>query len=173
MSGNTPIGDLNIAQATWRLDPARSQVEFRTRTFWGLSTVKGRFEKYAGTMDLSLEPGIVLTIEADSLDTGNKKRDDHLRSRDFFDAEKHPTVTFISESVFLTGDLLNVKGHLHAAGRSVSIDLEAKVSMVEGEPAIEAVTKVDHKRLGMSFGPLEVIRTPTTLVCKGRLVAGS
>ena len=44
-------------QERWRIDPARSSVEFRTPTLWGLATVKGRFERYDGTLDLQREPG--------------------------------------------------------------------------------------------------------------------
>ena len=74
----------------WRIDPTRSSVEFRTRTLWGLATVKGHFERYDGTLDLERSPAIELTIDADSLNTKNDFRDRHLRSADFFDVEEPP-----------------------------------------------------------------------------------
>ncbi|MGH2882379.1 MAG: YceI family protein, partial [Solirubrobacteraceae bacterium] len=80
----------------WQLDPHRSSVEFRTRHFWGLITVKGHFDDYHGQLDLSANPAIELSIDAASVQTGNRKRDRHLRSADFFDAENHPQVRFIS-----------------------------------------------------------------------------
>ena len=84
---------------SWQLDPKRSSVEFRVRNFWGLATVKGHFDEYEGQLDLSSRPAIELTIDAASVQTGNDKRDRHLRSADFFDAEHHPGVQFRSESV--------------------------------------------------------------------------
>ena len=76
-----------LESTRWRLDPTRSHVEFHTPTLWGLMTVKGRFERYHGTLDLRQQPAIELTIEAASLDTNNNIRDKHLRSGDFFDVE--------------------------------------------------------------------------------------
>jgi YceI-like domain len=67
-SGDSP-NELEISQAAWRLDPARSSVEFHVRHFYGLVTVKGRFERFEGTLDLRSTPAVQLTIEADSLDT--------------------------------------------------------------------------------------------------------
>ena len=57
------------ATGTWRLDPARSSVEFHVRHFYGLMTVKGRFDRYQGSLDLSARPAVELVIDADSLDT--------------------------------------------------------------------------------------------------------
>src|SRR5258707_144385 len=105
---DTPLAEL--VSGAWRLDPARSSVEFQVPHFWGLITVKGRFERYDGTLDLQSQPAVELTINADSLDTGNRKRDQHLRSADFFDAENHPRVRFVSETAVLNGDTLKISG---------------------------------------------------------------
>src|ERR1700733_8244048 len=69
----TPVSEL--ATGTWRLDPSRSSVEFHVRHFYGLMTVKGHFDRYEGTVALGAEPAVQLTIDADSLDTKNAKRD--------------------------------------------------------------------------------------------------
>ena len=92
---------------SWQVDPDRSSVEFRVGNFWGLAAVQGHFGDYHGRLDLSADPAIELTIDAASLDTGNAKRDKHLRSGDFFDAENHPRVQFVSQSVQPQGE--NVK----------------------------------------------------------------
>ena len=93
----------SVAQGRWRIDPARSRVEFHTRTLCGLATVKGRFERYDGSLDLRQSPAIELAIDAASLTTKNSFRDRHLRSAAFFDVENHPEVRFVSDSVKLEG----------------------------------------------------------------------
>ena len=75
----------------WRIDPTRSSVEFHAKGLWGMATVKGSFSRYHGTLDLGAQPAIELTLEADSLDTKNKKRNEHLCSLDFFGVEAHPS----------------------------------------------------------------------------------
>ncbi|HET9738763.1 MAG TPA: YceI family protein [Solirubrobacteraceae bacterium] len=82
------VGTPSIEKTIWRIDPDRSSVEFNTKALWGIVTVKGRFSRYQGTLRLSGEPAIELTIEADSIDTENEKRDRHLRSPDFFSVEQ-------------------------------------------------------------------------------------
>jgi polyisoprenoid-binding protein YceI len=154
----------------WRIDPARSQVEFRAPTFWGLMTVKGHFERYDGTLDLRREPAIELTIEAGSLDTKNNMRDKHLRSGDFFDVAHHPEVRFVSDRARLDGDRLTVSGRLYAAGKSIPLDVEATLSAVDGELEVDATASADQFQLGMSHGALGMIRTPSELIVRGRLV---
>ena len=154
----------------WRLDPARSSVEFHVRHFYGLITVHGRFSSYDGVLDLSGEPKVELTIDAASLDTKHAKRDEHLRSHDFFDTEHHPRVRFISDSAKLDGQTLHVRGQLHAAGKHAPVNLDAIVRPVEDELEVEAQTQVDHRQLGMTWSPLRILRTPSTLTVHGRLV---
>jgi polyisoprenoid-binding protein YceI len=69
MSTHTAVsaGAASIEKMIWRIDPARSSVEFNTKHFWGLVTVKGRFSRYQGTLRLSGDAAVELTIEADSL----------------------------------------------------------------------------------------------------------
>jgi polyisoprenoid-binding protein YceI len=167
MSPDTPLAEL--ATGAWRLDPARSSVEFHVPHFWGLITVKGHFERYEGTLDLQSQPAVQLTIEADSLNTGNRRRDQHLRSADFFDVERHPQVQFVSDSAVLNGDTLKVLGRLHAAGKSIPLELDATVQAVDGQLQIEAVTHAVHRELGMTWSPLGMARPYSKLIVKGRL----
>ena len=109
---------------SWQLDPQRSSVEFRVRHFWGLITVKGHFDDYHGQLELSASPAIELTINAASLQTGNRKRDQHLRSTDFFDAEEAPARAVRLRLGPSAGDTLKVRGRLSARGRSIPVELE-------------------------------------------------
>jgi polyisoprenoid-binding protein YceI len=160
----------SIERTRWRIDPARSRVEFRTPTLWGLATVKGHFERCDGTLDLQATPSITLTIGAASIDTQNKLRDKHLRSADFFDVENHPEVRFVSDSATLDGERLKVRGRLDAAGKSMPLELEATVRRVGDELEIDASTDADHHELGMTHSTLGMIKTPSHLMVHGRLV---
>jgi polyisoprenoid-binding protein YceI len=159
-----------LAGGTWRLDPARSSVEFHVRHFYGLMTVKGRFDQYQGTLDLQADPAIELIVEADSLDTKQKKRDEHLRSEDFFHVAEHPRVRFASETATVDGDELTATGQLHAAGRSTPVQVTATIRPVDDEFEIEASALVDHRELGMTWSPIGILRSPSTLRVSGRLV---
>lgn len=160
----------DLTTSAWRLDPADSTVEFQVPNFWGLATVEGHFERFEGTLDLRAQPVLQLIIEATSLETKNARRDKHLRSADFFDVEQHPEVRFVSDTVGLDGNALTVRGHLHAAGKSVPLELDAAVRDVDGQLEIEAVTHTDHRQLGMTWSPLGMLRPSSKLIVRGRLV---
>jgi polyisoprenoid-binding protein YceI len=160
----------DVADVAWRLDPARSSVEFHVRHFYGLMTVKGEFADYDGTLELGATPAVELTLQAAGLDTKMSKRDEHLRSEDFFDVERHPLVRFVSDSATVEGETLRVRGELHAAGWQIPLELDATVREIDGELEIEAVTEADHRELGMTWSPLGILRAPSKLIVRGRLV---
>jgi polyisoprenoid-binding protein YceI len=165
---SAPTADL--ATGAWRLDPARASVEFHVRHFYGLMTVKGHFDRYDSTLQLNGHPAVELVIDADSLDTKLGKRDEHLRSAEFFDVTKHPQIRFESDHATLHGDRLSVRGRLQAAGKSIPLDIDAAVREVDGELEIEASALADHRKLGMTWSPLGIMRAPSKLVVRGRLV---
>ena len=156
----------------WIVDPTRTTVDFAAKTFWGLATVHGHFDRFDGSYEIGPEgTRIDLTVVVDSIDTRNRTRDEHLRSYDFFDAVLHPLMRFTSTRVVEAGDgTVHVAGVLEAAGESVPIDLEATVKEFDGELEIEAIAPVDPGQLGMSSGPLRMIRTPATAHVRARLV---
>ena len=161
---------ISITEGVWRLDPEHSSVEFHVPNLYGLMTVKGHFSDYDGTLDLSARPAIELTIAAGSLETENERRDKHLRSADFFDVESHPQVRFESDSAKLAGERLKVRGHLHAAGHQIPLDVDATLREVDGRLEIEAGAVADQRELGMTFSPLGMVRAPSKLIVRGRLL---
>src|SRR5574338_191226 len=91
-----------VGTPTWQLDPAHSSVEFSVKHMM-MTTVRGRFKSVQATLtgdrdhpDLA---GVEASIDAASIDTGVSDRDGHLRSPDFFDAERYPRITFKSTKI--------------------------------------------------------------------------
>ena len=158
-----------LATGTWRIDPTRSSVEFHVPNLWGLATVSGTFDRFEGELHVS-RPAAVLVIESGSLDTGNQRRDKHLRSEDFFDVVNHPRVRFEAYAVERDGATLQIRGLLYAAGKQLPLDVDAAVTAVGDEWEIEATALVDQRELGMTWSPLGMVRTPSRLVLRGRLV---
>jgi polyisoprenoid-binding protein YceI len=161
-----------LAGTRWRLDPSASSAEFKVPHFWGLVTIKGHFERLDGRIEID-ENGqlqILLTIDAASLHTGIGQRDKHLRSAHFFDTQNHPEVRFHSTSVSDTGEgRLRVEGELEVAGGQVPLRLDPAIHQTDDHLDIEASTTVDQRLLGMTWSPLGMTRTPTTLTVHARL----
>ncbi len=86
---------------TWTVDPAHSAITFKIKHM-GLTFVPGEFDKFTGTMTASnadfSDAKISFTADVNSINTGITKRDDHLRSADFFEVEKYPEIKFVSTS---------------------------------------------------------------------------
>ena len=112
--------------AEYEIDAAHASIYFKT-SHLGVSDVYGRFNDFEGDVTWTGEPddaAFRVTIQTASVDTGVKKRDDHLRSPDFFNARQHPTITFTSTAVEAAGDdLYRVTGEFTMNGRTREITL--------------------------------------------------
>jgi polyisoprenoid-binding protein YceI len=107
------------ATGHWVLDPARSRVQFHVKHFWGAITVHGSFAQITGEGTVGADETVTgrLSMDAASLDTKNSRRDRHLRSADFFDAERHPQAVVTVTSAKPAGRArLACEGTLDAAG---------------------------------------------------------
>jgi polyisoprenoid-binding protein YceI len=120
----------------WNIDPTHSTAEFSVRHLM-ITNVKGRFGALTGTVDYDAATPeaskINVTIDATSIDTRDEKRDGHLKSADFFDVEKFPTVTFVSKKVTKDGDTLNALGDLTMHGVTKEITLEVDTPSAPGK----------------------------------------
>jgi Uncharacterized conserved protein len=111
-----PLQVAVFAQSTWKADPAHSRIGFSI-THLGISDVSGAFDKFEATItsdktDFS-DAVFELTINADSINTAVDKRDEHLRSPDFFEVTKFPKITFRSRSIRSIGpDRYQLEGEL-------------------------------------------------------------
>ena len=94
----TVNGEELPAAGTYALDASHSQVGFAVRHLM-VSKIRGRFSDFAGTVEIAenpLDSSVAVTIQTASIDTRDEQRDGHLRSDDFFGAEAHPTITYVS-----------------------------------------------------------------------------
>ena len=146
--------------ATWELDPAHSSIAFGIRHMM-ISKVRGQFNTFSGkavgdpaTPDKAT---IEATIDAASIDTANEKRDGHLKSPDFLDVAKHPTMTFKSKKIVpagpgkakVTGDLT-----LHGVTKEVVLDVEGPTEVIKDpmgntRAGAHATTKINRKDFGI------------------------
>jgi polyisoprenoid-binding protein YceI len=114
---------------TWVIDGTHSDVTFTVRHL-GVSKVRGRFDQVETTIvtaETLLDSSVNATIQATSIDTNNEQRDDHVRSADFLDVEKYPTITFASSGVrFDDGDYL-IDGELTLHGVTKPVTLTAEL----------------------------------------------
>jgi len=148
--------------ATWTLDPAHTSVQFSVRHLM-VSTVRGAFGKLTGTVQVDekdlTRSKIQATIDAASIDTRIEKRDAHLKSPDFLDVAKYPTITFVSKKIEqgdpghfkVTGDLT-----LHGVTREVSLDVEGPTPEIKDpsgkvRAGAQATTKINRKDFGVTW----------------------
>ncbi|MFI1797485.1 YceI family protein [Streptomyces sp. NPDC020379] len=113
---------------TWKVDPGHAEVGFLGRHFM-LTKVRGRFTGVEASVEIGERPEdsrVTAVIDMASVDSGDRTRDDHLRSGDFFDVEKHPKATFASTAVTWQGDKGKMTGDLTIKGvtRPVTLDVD-------------------------------------------------
>ncbi len=150
------LADGKLAGA-WTLDGAKSSVGLRTKSVWGLVKVNGVFGQVTGAAVISAagEATGTITVAAASIDTGVKKRDDHLRSADFFDAAKYPDITFSATSVTLSGENATVAGTLTVRDQTKPVTVSGAVSANgTDEISLDAELPVNRSQYGMSFNQL-------------------
>jgi polyisoprenoid-binding protein YceI len=133
----TERGIVRVPTGIWAVDPAHSSVEFRVKHMM-ISTVRGRFGEFEGTIEAAPDyhqSKVRGTVKTASIDTNEPRRDDHLRSADFFDAEHHPEVGFESTAIEHQGKGdYRVTGNLTMHGETRPVAFEATVHGVTHDP---------------------------------------
>jgi len=150
---------------TFKLDPVHSSVIFSIRHL-GITNFYGRFNDVSGTVVFDKadpsKSSVEVTVPVESVDTNNEKRDQHLKSPDFFNAKQFPMIIFKSKTVEASGDSYKVTGELTLHGVTKPLTLEikkgAEAKGMEGEIRGGGETRLTIKRsdFGMNFmqGPL-------------------
>ena len=149
-----------MTTTTWNIDSSHSGVHFSVRHMV-VSKVRGRFAKYTGTVHLDDDLGksrVEVAIDTASIDTGTADRDAHLRSADFFDAEKFPSITFRSTRVeHVDGEKFRLFGNLTIRDVTREVVLEATHGGRSKDPwgneraGFEAKTAIDRKDFGLTW----------------------
>lgn len=153
-----------VRSGTWTLDPTHTEIGFTVRHI--MSKVRGKFETFEGsivTADDVTDSRVDVSVDLSSINTGTVDRDNHLRSSDFFEVEKNPTMTFTSTGVVekAPGELV-VQGDLTIKGVTKPLELSVEVLGEGGDPwggtrvGVEATGQISRKEFGIDFNvPLE------------------
>lgn len=147
-----------VAQQKWEVDVAHSEVSFRIRHL--VSQVRGAFREFSGQVETNeANPAasqVTFTIQAASIDTGNADRDKHLRSADFFEVEKFPSITFVSSKITPKGgNRFDVTGTLTMHGVAKEITLPVEFAGTVKDPrgntkaGFETSTTLNRKDFGI------------------------
>jgi len=169
-----------FAAEAWNLDGAHTQTSFSVKHLL-ISNVRGDFDKTAGKVMLDeadlTKSTVEATIQVASISTRDEKRDGHLKSPDFFDAAKFPTITFKSTKVEKAGDGLKVTGDLtmHGVTRPVVLDVTGLTKEMTDpygltRRGVSATAKLNRKDFGVSYGPDSVVSDQVTITIEAELI---
>ncbi|TND10109.1 MAG: YceI family protein [Bacteroidetes bacterium] len=175
-------------KTNWSIDPSHSEITFKVKHLV-ISTVTGSFTKY----DVKAETDgddftsarIFFSADVNSITTGNEQRDGHLKSPDFFDAETHPLVTFVSNTITKSGDdQFNMSGDLTMRGVTKAIDLQVEFGGTMKDPwgnlraGFEISGKINRKEFGLHWSAATetgglVVSDEVKLLCHVELIKGA
>src|SRR5690242_2614547 len=152
------IQDGNLA-GSWTLDTARSEVRLKSRSMWGLAPVNGVFREVTGngTVSAAGDATGTITVAARSVDTKNKRRDEHLRSADFFDVANHPDITFTLDGIRPDNGGVRVTGSLTVRGRTRPVSFGAQVSSADGEVTLDGQVQVNRADFGLTWNRMGMV----------------
>lgn len=164
---------------TWKIDPNHTAAQFSVRHM-GISTVRGAFTKVSGSVDYDpsnpAKSSVEATIEAASVDTRVETRDNDLRSPNWFDVAKYPTITFKSKSVQAAGSgKLKITGDLtiHGVTKEVVLDVDgpsAPVTDPKGNSHVGASATTTVKRTDFGVGTNPMVGEDITITIDTELL---
>jgi polyisoprenoid-binding protein YceI len=158
MSSATETTLPGYVTGTWDLDPSHSEIGFSVRHLM-VSKVRGRFTKFEGEVVTAADPlesRVDVTIDVDSIVTGDENRDTHLRSADFFDVANNPKMTYRSTGVHQEGDRYVVDGELSLHGVTRPVPLTVELNGFIDSPmgtrvGFSATSEINRKDFGIEF----------------------
>jgi polyisoprenoid-binding protein YceI len=144
---------------TWTVDPAHTEVGFSIRHLM-ISKVRGKFEEFEATFvtaENPLDSTVTAKAHVASVNTNDKNRDAHLRTNDFFEAEKYPTIDFVSTGVRTHGDKFKVDGDLTIRGITKPVTFDFEFGGFSTDPygnfkaGAEATTVINREDFGLLY----------------------
>ncbi|MDE8668037.1 YceI family protein [Pseudarthrobacter sp. H3Y2-7] len=152
----------DVTTGTWTLDPSHSEIGFTVRHA-GISKVRGQFKDATATLELAdnvADSKISATIQTASFDSGDANRDGHVRGEDFFDVEKFPEISFVSNGLVAAGDSYELTGDLTIKGVTRPVTLETEFNGVAVDPfgmtraGVSAETTISRKDFGLTWNAI-------------------
>jgi polyisoprenoid-binding protein YceI len=151
-----------MSTTKWVLDPAHSEIQFKVKHLL-ISTVSGDFKKFEASAktegDDFTTAKVQFSADIDSISTNNEQRDAHLKNGDFFDAENHPKLSFVSDKmVKVDNEVYELHGQLTMRGVTKDVTLKAEFGGSTTDPwgntrvGFEISGKIDRTDFGVSFG---------------------
>jgi polyisoprenoid-binding protein YceI len=157
---STTVSRTIVPVGTWNVDPSHSKVGFAVKHM-GIATVRGEFKGFEGSLQIGDDLSTATangTVKVETIDTNEPQRDGHLRSGDFFDAEKHPEITFESTRIEpIDDESFSVTGNLTMHGVTGEIVLRAEVQGSDVDPwgndrvGLEITGQISRGEYGMTF----------------------
>ena len=170
---------------TWKIDPAHSEIQFKVKHLM-ITTVTGYFKKFdleveTETDDFATAKRIEFTADIDSVDTNNQQRDTHLKSPDFFNADEHGQLKFVSKMYENSGDSAQLHGYLTIRGVTKPIVLNVDFAGIVVDPygqtkaGFTVSGKVSRKEFGLTWNAVTeagqvVVSDDIRLQCEIQLV---
>jgi len=151
----------------WVLDPRGSSIRLKSTSMWGLASVNGVFSEVSGNGTVSADGEVSGTVRvaAASIDTGNARRDAHLRSADFFDSGNHPDITFTVDGIRPSGQGAAVTGALTVRDRTRPLSFAAAASVQgDGEIWLDAEVHINRADFGLTWNQMGMASMNNTLI---------
>jgi polyisoprenoid-binding protein YceI len=149
---------LSASAGTWTLDPSASTVELRTKAMWGMAKVKATFAVLEGSGIVAADGNVIgaLVVDAASINSGNAKRDEHLRTKDFFEVETYPTFTYAATGATAAADgTITLAGTLTVHGQTHPLPLTATATPVGADRlTVVAEAEIDRSQWGLTWAKM-------------------
>ena len=147
---------LAVSAGTWTLDPAVSTVELHTKAMWGLAKVKATFTALEGSGVVTADGDVTgtLVVDAASVNTGNAKRDEHLRGSDFFEVATYPTFIYTATGATHGPDgVITFTGTLTVHGQTRPLSLTATAAGTD-RVTVTAKAEIDRSQWGLTWAKM-------------------
>jgi polyisoprenoid-binding protein YceI len=151
----------------WTVDPKQSTLAFKATSMWGLASVKGRFTQFSGEGQITDTQTVFgrIDIKAESLTTGLRMRDQHLRSADYFEVAKFPDISVVvTGAEAIDGDNVDLRAQLTVKGTTAPLPLRTTVTVLgAGSVRVSAHATVNRNDFGVDGNMIGMLSDKATI----------